>query len=161
MLDLSQLEVRLDIPLKYRSYIKVGDEVALTTRETEFTVPVSALIPSIDMRLQTFEMRIRLPPTLAEHLNVGELVSVAIPMSQSQQLAVYRDALVNHNKGIYVFKFDELSKQVKRIPVKVGQGDGMTVTVEGALKVGDKVVIRGAERLEHGQQVTEIGRAHV
>ncbi|MCP4412003.1 MAG: efflux RND transporter periplasmic adaptor subunit, partial [Gammaproteobacteria bacterium] len=40
-----------------------------------------------------------------------------------------------------------------RLKVEVGMGQGDRVIVEGELKPGDQVAIRGAERLKEGQEV--------
>jgi len=37
--------------------------------------------------------------------------------------------------------------------------DGDLVTIRGPVSAGDVVVVRGVERLQHGQRVTVLGRA--
>jgi multidrug efflux pump subunit AcrA (membrane-fusion protein) len=41
----------------------------------------------------------------------------------------------------------------ERITVRVGNGDAKKVEVDGALAAGDRVVVRGGERLRPGQAV--------
>ncbi|KZN47464.1 efflux RND transporter periplasmic adaptor subunit [Pseudoalteromonas luteoviolacea] len=155
MLDTKNLEVRLDIPLKHRAYIKMGDEIIFKTLDSQFKAPVSALIPSFDSNLQTFEMRVSLPESANIHLNIGELVSAAIPVNKKQnQLTVKRDALIIRKQGSYVFKYDQSTQQVQKVPVKVGFGDSIWAVVQGDLKIGEQVVVRGGERLSNGQKVT-------
>lgn len=49
-------------------------------------------------------------------------------------------------------KIDNDNK-VHRLPVVVGNGTFERVSIEGNLKHGDNVAIRGAERLNEGQKV--------
>ena len=43
--------------------------------------------------------------------------------------------------------------KVNRVPVTVLFGDSQQVAVSGALKQGDRVVVRGAGSLRHGDKV--------
>ncbi|MDH3994335.1 MAG: efflux RND transporter periplasmic adaptor subunit, partial [Gammaproteobacteria bacterium] len=47
-----------------------------------------------------------------------------------------------------------------KVPVITGSGNGTKIAVEGLLKPGDLVVVRGAERLRDGQSV-KVSQAHV
>jgi multidrug efflux pump subunit AcrA (membrane-fusion protein) len=42
---------------------------------------------------------------------------------------------------------------MKQVPVTVLFGDSQQVAVSGALKLGDRVVVRGAGSLRHGDKV--------
>lgn len=66
------------------------------------------------------------------------------------------DALVLREENTYLFKLDRENK-AERIAVEVGAADGNMVEVTGMLKEGERVIIRGAERLESGQKVRLIG----
>jgi multidrug efflux pump subunit AcrA (membrane-fusion protein) len=70
-------------------------------------------------------------------------------------LAVPRDALVLREDNTYVFKVD--GKNVaQRVAVETGSEDGTLVEVHGLLSPGERVIVRGAERLEAGQKVRAI-----
>ena len=60
------------------------------------------------------------------------------------------------NQGIHVVKIDAKSQAIK-IPVTVGSGKGPLVEVspiaDNGLNAGDNVAVRGAERLQTGQDV--------
>jgi multidrug efflux pump subunit AcrA (membrane-fusion protein) len=45
----------------------------------------------------------------------------------------------------------------ERIAVRVGNGDAKRVEVTGSLAAGDRVVVRGGERLRQGQSVKVAG----
>ena len=68
-------------------------------------------------------------------------------------LAVPRDALVLRREGTSVFRILE-DDTAERVTVSTGLGAGGMIQVTGGLAVGDRVVIRGAERLREGQKVS-------
>ncbi len=47
----------------------------------------------------------------------------------------------------------DAENKAHRLLVKVGKGTFDRVTIEGDLQQGDKIAIRGAERLKEGQSV--------
>lgn len=152
-LDTEHLEARLYIPIKYLAYVRIGNELALSANGQLISSPVTAVIPSADPRSQTFEVRI----DIAEHLNeswaAGQLVKVTVPTQDAKPtLTVHRDALILRKEGTYVVKVDSDNK-VHRLPVRVGQGTFDRVSINGELNDGDKVAVRGAERLREGQSV--------
>lgn len=153
MVDNSHLEARAYLPLKHLPYIKVGNNVALSSAEHKMENPISAIIPSADPRSQTFELRIKLDNSAINYWAAGQLVNIKLPLNQSRQaLTVHRDALIIRRDGVYVIKIDKDNK-AQRVKVDVGNGTAEWVAVKGELNQGDKVAIRGAERLSDGQQV--------
>lgn len=153
MLDTKNLEARLFVPLKHLPYVTLGNDLTLTSNEFNHSGKVKAIIPSADQRSQTFELRIEIPQDASDHWAAGQLVKVALPINKVRQsLAVHRDALIIRRDGVYVIRIDEENK-AKRVKVTVGDGDETWVSVSGDLKEGDKVAIRGAERLRDGEKV--------
>ena len=70
-------------------------------------------------------------------------------------LSVPRDALVLRDGEVYVFSVNE-DGTARRILVETRAGHGSQIAIDGDLQAGDAVVIRGAERLQDGQEVTVI-----
>jgi multidrug efflux pump subunit AcrA (membrane-fusion protein) len=67
-------------------------------------------------------------------------------------LAVSRDALVLREDTTYVFRLAK-DNTVARIAVETGTEDGPLVEIKGDIQAGDRVVTRGAERLEDGEAI--------
>jgi multidrug efflux pump subunit AcrA (membrane-fusion protein) len=67
-------------------------------------------------------------------------------------LTVPRDALVLRPEGISVFVIDA-QLQARQVSVSTGLGSGDRIQVSGEVSAGDRVVIRGNERLQPGQSV--------
>ena len=161
VLDLENLEVRLYVPVKYLRYLQPGLELPISTGDLSqpqrSNAVVSAVIPSTDPRSQTVEIRAALAPQQQSSWAVGQLVDVTVPLASAKAaLLVNRDALILRKQGTHVVKIDTENK-AQQVPVRVGSGKGQWVEVipstADALNPGDKVAIRGAERLQSGQQV--------
>lgn len=153
ILDTEQLEVRLYVPIKYLAYIRKGHGLDISAHGQLINAEVTSLIPSADPKSQTFEVRINIPSHLNETWASGQLVKVTVPIQASNRsLTVHRDALILRKDGTYVVKIDA-ENTVHRLPVVVGNGTFERVSITGELKDGDKVAIRGAERLNEGQKV--------
>ena len=81
-------------------------------------------------------------------------VRVALPNSDPRRLvAVPRDALVVRGSEMFVLRVTS-ENTVERVDVDTGIGLGSLVEVIGDVSGGDRVVTRGAERLQPGQSVT-------
>ena len=68
-------------------------------------------------------------------------------------VAVPRDALILRQGGSYVFKVLE-DGTAEKVPVETGVGYESLIEVRGQVSAGDKVVVRGGERLQPGQAVS-------
>ncbi len=161
MTDTENLEVRVAVPVNYAGRVHRGDSLKMFGYEAEFFGEIRAVIPSSDVRSQTFEIRVELPDNAGRDWAIGQLVSVAVPMrSVEETLVVPRDALILRREGTYVYRINE-DNTAQRIMVEVGDGDGVMVAVNGELEAGDLVAIRGAETLQEGSAVTIVSRGQV
>lgn len=157
MTDTQNLEVRVFAPLRFAGRVKAGDTLRLFGFESELVGTVRSVVPSVDMRSQSFELRIDLPEI--SEWSIGQLISAAIPMKSSKQsLVVPRDALILRREGPYVFRIND-GGRAEKIAVEPGDSSGELIAVSGDLQAGDRVVIRGAETLSDGRQVTVMERA--
>ena len=85
---------------------------------------------------------------------VGQTLRVAVPYDEHRDvLTVPRDALVLRPDGQSVFVIDG-GNQARQVAVTTGVGAGEDIEVFGDISAGDRVIIRGNERLQPGQTVT-------
>lgn len=162
LIDIDNLETRLYVPIKFLPYMKLGQSVEISSGEFEMgqqaSAQISAIIPSTDARSQTFEIRAKIDLTNGSQWASGQLVDVQVPIVKTKAVTmINRDALIIRRDGIHVVKIDAENK-AKRIPVKVGKGEGemveiSTIDENAPLAPGDKIAVRGAERLQDGQEV--------
>lgn len=163
--NLDQLEVRVQVPLNYANRIKSSDRITLYGFNSRQQGQVRSVIPNIDSRSQTMELRIDLNTNEnTTPWTIGQLVSVAIPLAApASSIAVPRDALVLRQNGAFVFKVNSVITPGKiiaeKITVKIGESTGNWVAVTGNVSAGDCVVIRGAETLKDGDSVNIISRS--
>ncbi len=145
------LEVVARAPLNYYRYVRPGDELMITAGlEQRLNAPVRTVVSVGDEARHVFELRL----DLDDFLPVGQTVRVTVPTADVREvLAVPRDALVLRGDGIAVFIIDE-DNRARRIRVSTGIGEGEWIEVSGPIQEGDRVVIRGNERLRAGQEVS-------
>jgi RND family efflux transporter MFP subunit len=153
MTDILNMEVRAFVPLKHLQRTVVGESIEVFATDAQFAGSIRSLVPTGDIRSQTFEARIDLPLEASGSWTVGQLVSVGIPIRTGEEtLAIPRDALVLRQDGSYVFRINDENK-AERIAVDIGASSGDLVGVTGLLTEGDRVAVRGAENLREGAEV--------
>lgn len=153
MTDILNLEVRAFVPLKHLPRTTVGQSLDIFATDARHAGTIRSLVPTGDVRSQTFEARIDLPQDANANWTVGQLVSVAVPIrARELALTVPRDALVLRSNGSFVFRINDENK-AEKIAVELGDSSGDMIAVSGALAEGDRVAIRGAENLTEGADV--------
>ena len=151
--DIRNMEVRAFVPLKHLPRTVVGDAIDVFASDAAFQGRIRSLVPTGDVRSQTFEARIDLPQNAVSSWTVGQLVSVAVPIrARETALAVPRDALVLRSNGAFVFRINA-ENTAEQIEVEIGDSAGDLIAVSGELAEGDRVAIRGAENLVEGAEV--------
>ena len=150
LVDTENREIRAQAPLSVAGYVREGLEVSVQHQDREALSPVARVIPVGDERSRMFEIRIAAnDPAWV----VGSPVRVALPSSDPRQLvAIPRDALVLRGSEVYVLRVTA-ENTVEKIKVNTGIGLGSMVEVIGDVADGDRVIVRGAERLQSGQSV--------
>jgi len=148
--DTDHIEARVQAPLALADKIKAGMEVKVKSAGQESSAKVRAVVPVGDERARQFELRVGVDPALAL---VGSAVEVALPESGGEEaLTVPRDAIVQRANQTYVMRVSA-QNTAEQIPVSASAANGDKVEVRGALNAGDRLVVRGAERLTAGQAV--------
>jgi RND family efflux transporter MFP subunit len=150
LVDLDAIEIATQVPIASMQHLKEGLRVTSEVQGKPVPTTVRVIVPVGHEQSRTVEVRLALEPGSAF---VGDAAKVLIPAAEPRMvLAVPRDALVLREDNTYLFKLNKENK-AERIVVEVGAADGNMVEVTGMLKEGERVIIRGAERLESGQKV--------
>jgi RND family efflux transporter MFP subunit len=151
-----ELEIRLFVPLRHVRAIRPGQAVDVTAERREFTATVSAIVPAGDPRTQSFEVLVKAPP-VDGLLTAGNTVQVRLPLGEPQQrLSVPRDALIIRAEGLYIVKVGK-DQRAERVQVKAGVADGDWIAVDGTLRAGDRIVVRGGETLRGQEKLDIVG----
>ena len=150
LVDTASLEVQAWVPVKTLPYIHENTALQLTVAGQPASGIVRTLVPVGDDQSRLFELRLNLE---GDRLSAGQGVRIAIPTADAQSVTVIpRDSLVLRRDGASVFRILE-DNTAERVKVTVGMAEGDFIEVQGAIQPGDRVVIRGGERLRAGQEV--------
>lgn len=150
VVDPKSLEVTARAPLNTVNFIADGAVLRLHNDFRQDQAKVRTIVPFGNPQSHMFEVRLDVDPDI---WTVGESVRLAMPTSAVKEvLTVPRDALILRREGTSVFKVKP-DMTVEQVNVITGLGDGENVEVMGELKPGERVIIRGAERLSPGMQV--------
>jgi RND family efflux transporter MFP subunit len=150
LVNIDALEVTAQAPDTMLVAVHAGDEISVSNGVESIKAKVRAVVPVGDTVSRTLELRLVLPKT---DWHIGSAVQVNLPRSAPKRVvAVDRDALILRadRVSIFVIAADDTAKQ---LDVELGAADGNLIEVIGAIKQGDRVVIRGGERLRDGQKV--------
>ncbi len=150
LVDNDKLEAAVFAPIAAFQFVQVGDEVAVKSQLGSAMVKVKSIVPATERQSQLMEIRL---DTSQLNWPVGLNIKAAIPTAASiTALSVPRDALVLRRNMTQVFRVNA-DNQSEMVPVTVGVAAAQWIQVQGDLKAGDKIIVRGAERLRPGQAV--------
>lgn len=151
VVDPNSLEVVARAPLNTVNFIRNNAVLEIHNDYRRDQASVRTIVPFGNPQSHMFEVRLDVNP---EIWTVGESVRLSMPTADIKHvLAVPRDALILRREGASVFKVaDDMT--VEQVNVITGLGDGNLIEVIGELDAGDTIVIRGAERLNTGMQVS-------
>jgi RND family efflux transporter MFP subunit len=144
------LEVVARAPLTTADTVGAGAIAQLIDGEHKSSGKVRAVIPVGDERSRMVELRIALTD---RSWRVGAPVRVEIaPRHLKAVVTVPRDAVILRQGASYVMRVKS-DNTAERVAVNIGPGYANQVQIDGTLQAGDRVVVRGAERLQPGQAV--------
>lgn len=151
LVNTRDLEVKAQAPVALAARLKPGMPLSLREGEGEFvTQVVRAVVPVGDESSRQFELRIALD---AARWPIGSALQVGLPSDEPREVvAVPRDALLLRASETFVVKVGA-DDTALRVPVRTGGAQGSLVEVIGDVHAGDRLVVRGGERLQPGQKV--------
>jgi RND family efflux transporter MFP subunit len=156
LVDTVQLEARAQAPLNLASFVSSEMELPIRVGGQQLTAKVRTVVPVGEERSRQFELRLVLANGA---LRVGTPIEVGLPEREATDaLVVPRDAIAIRADGQYLMRV-RADDTAERVPVQTLANDGALATIEGDVAPGDRVVVRGVERLQHGQKVNVATRA--
>ncbi len=159
IVDTHRKEITLPAPIALTAFITPGIKVRARHAGVERMHKVRAVVPVGDAVSRMVEVRLEAGDS---DWLVGSPVQVSLPAGRPQRaVAVPRDALVQRGGQSFVYRVTD-GGTAEQVAVEVRQTVGLWVAVGDDVRPGDRVVIRGAERLMPGQPVevisTDAGR---
>jgi len=156
LVNTGDIEARATAALDLAANVHPGQTVTVRDHGIEQSGRVRTVVPVGDDRSRQFEVRVTLvnPQWL-----VGTPIEVDLPSTTARTaVTVPRDALVIRQNHSYVLRVTR-ANTVEQLDVTPGAGMADSVEVSGPLAPGDRLVIRGGERLAAGQAVRVVGPA--
>jgi RND family efflux transporter MFP subunit len=156
LVNTADVEARATASLDLAANVHVGQTVSVRDRGVDKSGTVRTVVPVGDDRSRQFEVRVTVPSS--EWL-VGTPVEVSLPAAAARTaVTVPRDALVIRQNRSYVLRVTR-TDTVEELDVIPGAGIDDSIEVRGALSPGDRLVVRGGERLTPGQAVRVVDPA--
>ena len=156
LVNTSDIEARATAALSLATNVHAGQIVTVRDHGVEKNGRVRTVVPVGDDRSRQFEVRVTLA---SPEWLVGTPVEVSLPSAEVRTaVTVPRDALVIRQNHSYVLRVTRAST-VEELDVTPGAGIADLVEVRGPLAAGDRLVVRGGERLAAGQAVRVIDHA--
>ena len=150
LVQTDRIELSARAPASLAADLAPGQSVAVRQGGRTFDSRVRAIVAAADPVSRQVELRLALEDG---ELMVGSAAEVALPQASSTAaVTVPRDALVLRPEGTFLFRVRD-DDTAQRVTVTAGETVGDRVEVIGDVAPGDRLVIRGAERLREGQAV--------
>ena len=159
MVDMSTLEVEADVSEGSLAKVKVGQPCEITLDalpDARFRGHVSRMVPTVDRAKATVVTKVRfdtIDPRILPDMS-AKVSFLAQEVSAEQQkplLAVTPDALATRD-GVTVL-FVVRDAKLDQVPVRRGATLGDVVAIEGAVKTGEKAVLKPAAELKAGTPI--------
>jgi len=158
LVNTTDTEARATAALGLAANVHPGQAVTVRDHGIERSGQVRTVVPVGDDRSRQFEVRVALANS---QWLVGTPVEVSLPATEARTaVTVPRDALVIRQNHSYVLRVTRVNT-VEELDVTPGVGTEDRVEVSGPLAPGDRLVVRGGERLAAGQAVRVIGTAQL
>lgn len=178
---LDEVDILVNVIESHVAHVSIGQEIPVeipALANLRVTGKVVSIIPQADLRARTFPVKVRVinpsnddvPGHKATTIKAGMIARAVIPTGARRKgLLIPKDALVLGGPSPAVFVVDPSvpdindsasgagstnTGKVRPVPVTMGASDGRLIEIEGSVKAGEKVVVRGNERLRPGQEVS-------
>ncbi len=148
--EINRLKVMLPVPDSEINEWRVGQQVSISLYDEVRTGKVTRLSPQTNENTGSISVEVAISnPNL--DWKPGQVVNASRQASSETGLLVPAQAVVSSGSEPYVFKV--VNNKAVQTNVKLGNLYNNNYEVTGGLKVGDKIVTRGADRLFNGDDL--------
>jgi len=158
LVETAHREATIFAPIVAYQFLKNTKKLSITSPLGTGDATIKALVPVANERSHLMEVRLDMS-TFDWPIGLSLKAKVANGPSKLS-LTVPRDALVLRRDGASVFRINKSEKGAKAERIAVVIGAGMrdliavnSTSIDNKIVEGDLIVIRGAERLQDGQNV--------
>ena len=153
LVDTHRIEISLPASIALTRFVRPGMPLLVRSGDVTREHLVRTVVPVGDAVSRMVEVRLS---TGDSEWLVGTPVQVSLPSDAPvSTVAVPRDALVERNGQSFVYKVNG-SDVAEQVTVNIRSIVGLWIGVADGISPGDRVIVRGAERLSPGQAVEVI-----
>jgi HlyD family secretion protein len=150
LVDLSRLEVELEIPESYMSDLGVGMKAEIVAGDVKAMGQVSAISPEVIRNLVL--ARVRFDGAQPKGLRQSQRVSARLLIDEKPDaLILPRGPFVEAHGGKFAYVMED-GYAVRR-PITLGGTSLAAVEVASGVKAGDRVVVAGSEDFDNAERV--------
>lgn len=151
------LKLIINVNESQLSFIEEGQSVTLTSDALpgrEFESAVDRIFPTIDPGTRSFRVEV-LVENSDSVLRPGMFVRATLQTAQYEELFIPRESLMrgtSEGSQDIVFTINENNEAIRQI-VGVGMFLDEVVSIQSGIETGDRVVVKGKQRIEDGMDV--------
>ncbi|TWI60500.1 HlyD family secretion protein [Pseudoduganella lurida] len=150
LVDLSALEVELEVPETYVTDLGLGMRAEITVNGATATGKLSALSPEV-VKNQVLA-RVRFDGAQPDGLRQSQRVQARLLIDEKRNvLTLPRGPFMEAEGGRYAYRLQD--GVAVRTPIRVGATSIGAVEILGGLQQGDRVVIAGTDAFDHAPRI--------
>ena len=151
LVDTFNREISVNASIDLLPLLSTDLKVLVANNNKSKSMPIKAIVPVGDNVSRLVEIRLSVSDN---DWIVGLPVTVNLPSAPAQtRVSIPRDALIIKGSAVYIYRINNDMKSEK-IDAEIDAIDGLWLSIKHPLSVGDKIVVRGGERLMPGQSVS-------
>lgn len=151
LVDLSKLEVEIEVPETYVNDLGIGMNAEVTLPSGTATGKLSALSPEVVKNMVL--ARVRFEGEQPKGLRQSQRVTARLLIEEKPNvLMVARGPFVESEGGRYAYVVRD--GIATRTPIKLGATSISAVEILGGLKQGDRIVVAGTDAFENAQRIS-------
>ena len=149
--NMDKAEIRLDIPEKYLPKISLAQDADITVDaypNEKFVGKVTMISPIVDLQTRAAPIEIKIKNS-DHRLQSGMFAKVKLVIDEQKEVPVIlKEAIIGRGTNTYLYVVDGKRAFLKNVILGIRQGP--YYGVESGVKIGDRVVIVGQQRLRDG-----------
>lgn len=151
LVDLSKLEVEIEVPETYVNDLGIGMTAEVTLPSGTATGKLSALSPEVVKNMVL--ARVRFDGDQPKGLRQSQRVTARLLIEEKPNvLMVARGSFVESEGGRHAYVVRD--GIAVRTPIKLGATSISTVEILGGLKQGDRIVVAGTDAFENAERIS-------
>lgn len=152
LVPLNNLEVIAQVPVEYLGVLPVGKELKILNNQGDYKLNVERVLDVVMDDTQSIRLYMVPQQTNNEALTVGVQLVLNARFSVDNTVLAPIDAVIPQKNSAFVYVLDD-DNVVRKEQVKILASTDKQFVLTGAIKTGDRVIVRGMRRIKPGDTV--------